>query len=58
MMFSKSGNPIRNPKTGLCIECQPDEPGEIIGGVRDDDRGGPKNFSVTEFASIFKSQFC
>ena len=41
-----SGNAIRNPKTGLCIECGPFEPGEIIGGVRNDDRGGPKNFSV------------
>jgi hypothetical protein len=42
-----SGKPIRDPKTGFCIECGPDEPGEIVGGVRNDDRGGPKNFSVS-----------
>lgn len=40
------GNPIRNRKTGYCIQCGPNEPGEIIGGIRDDDRGGPKNFAA------------
>jgi hypothetical protein len=48
---ARVGNAIRDPKSGLCIECQPDEPGEIVGGVRDDDRGGPKNFSVKNFSA-------
>ena len=37
---------MRDPKTGLCIQCKPDEEGEIIGLVRPDDRGGPEKFQV------------
>lgn len=27
------GEPIRDPQTGLCIPCQPNEPGEFIGKI-------------------------
>ena len=37
---------MRDPKTDLCIQCKPDEEGEIIGLVRPDDRGGPEKFQV------------
>ena len=44
--LDKNGDPIRDPKTGLCIHCGPDEEGEVIGLVRPDDRGGPEKFQA------------
>ena len=48
------GEPLRDPKTGLCIHCKPDEEGEIIGLVRPDDRGGPEKFQVISISSKFQ----
>lgn len=42
----EAGDPVRDSKTGLCIRCGPHEPGELVGKVRDDDRGGPDKFKA------------
>lgn len=41
-----NGEPVRDPKSGLCIHCDANEEGEIIGMVRPDDRGGPEKFQA------------
>ena len=51
------GEPIRDIKTGLCVQCKPGEEGEIIGLVRPDDRGGPEKFQV-QFYIDCKPRFC
>jgi len=44
--LDENGEPLRDSKTGLCIQCKPNEEGEIIGLVRPDDRGGPEKFQA------------
>lgn len=29
----EEGEPIRDPQTGFCIPCQPNEPGEFLGHI-------------------------
>ena len=38
----EDGNPIRNPKTGLCIRCGPNEAGELVGMIK-------KNHPISDF---------
>ncbi len=44
--LDQNGDPVRDPKTGLCVHCKADEEGEIIGIIRPDDRGGPEKFQA------------
>jgi hypothetical protein len=32
-----TGEPIRDPKTGLAIHCGPNEPGELVGVIKEGD---------------------
>lgn len=29
----KTGEPIRDPESGLVVKCQPNEPGELVGKI-------------------------
>ena len=40
------GEPLRHPRTGLCLPCKPGELGEYVAKVVEGDRGGPDNFQA------------
>ena len=46
------GTLVRNSKSGLCIPCAPGEPGELVGKIQSNDRGGEKNFKVQDWSYI------
>ena len=37
---------MRDKKTGFCIVCGPEEPGEMVTKMFPNDRGGPDNYQV------------